>query len=82
MNACAETVYTVTAFQDLGGHDPFKVVVSNGCDDLVVAMSALSDAHARLVARDLALLLPKLRPGHRVAIAPGIAAGVPALVRH
>ena len=82
MNVCAETVYTVTAFQDFGGHDPFTVVVSNGDDDTVVAMSALSDAHARLVARDLALLLPKLRPGHRVAIAPGIAAGAPKLVRH
>ena len=69
MSACAESVYTVTAIHDIGGRDPFQVVVSDGCDDTIVAMSALSDAHARLVAKDLALLLPKLRPGHRVAIA-------------
>ncbi len=82
MGACAGAIYTVRAFHDVGGHDPFQVVVSDGCDDTVVAMSALSDAHALLVAKDLALLLPKLRPGHRVAISPGVAAGAPDPARH
>jgi hypothetical protein len=62
--------YTVTTAHDIERSDPFHIVVYDSAKRPVVEMSALSLIHSEDVARDMALLLRRLRPGQPVILEP------------
>ena len=52
--------YTVRTIRLTGYSDPFQVIVTDEQNRRVVEMTAMSQAHAKMVAGSISLLLPRL----------------------
>ncbi len=62
------TSYTVTTVDTRASGDPFEVMVRDDRHLPVAQLSAMSAAHARMVASAIVLLLPKLDPQNSVVV--------------